>query len=176
MFAYSMAAANCGLKHALLPHLMTGCMTGWPKADAHALAASAAAAALGAGGDEGPIVGGGGGSGGSGSARGAASCFLAPLTPPPFLHYCQQYPSAATGSGFAKRSVPHGVLDCGAPPVGAVAGTKQQKRSGAAIVDHATGAALGEGGAASHWNTLAHCAAVRGIEHARAQHCARGTR
>jgi hypothetical protein len=110
MFAYSMAAADLGLKHNLVKGLFSGCMTGWPHThekeenDALQLSAKVYADLI-----EKDTL------GLEASVGGAASCFLPPLSPPPFLHYCSRYsfvtPYGGTGQEnsdtkyhwFAKR-------------------------------------------------------------------------
>lgn len=86
MFAYSMAAADLNLKHNLIKGLFAGCMTGWPHThdkddhDALKLSVRVYADLI----ENDPM-------GSEATSGGAASCFLPPLTPPPFLHYCARY-------------------------------------------------------------------------------------
>lgn len=86
MFAYSMAAADLGLKHNLVKGLFAGCMTSWPHThdkedhDALKLSAKMYADLI----EQNPF-------GLETSGGGASSCFLPPLRPPPFLHYCSRY-------------------------------------------------------------------------------------
>lgn len=86
MFAYSMAAADLNLKHNLIKGLFAGCMTGWPHThdkqdhDALQLSAKTYADLI----EEDPL-------GIEATNGGVPSCFLSPLSPPPFLHYCSRY-------------------------------------------------------------------------------------
>lgn len=86
MYAYSMAATDLDLKHNLVKGLFTGCMTYWPRAhdkqdsDALKLSAKAYADLI----ERDPL-------GIEVIWGGAPSCFLPPLNPPPFLHYCSTY-------------------------------------------------------------------------------------
>jgi hypothetical protein len=87
MYAYSMAAADLNLKHNLVKGLYTGCMTYWPRthdnkrdSDALKLSAKTYADLI----ERDP-------SGIEVTGGGAPSCFLPPLSPPPFLHYCSTY-------------------------------------------------------------------------------------
>lgn len=146
MFAYSMASAQLGLKHVLLRDLMTGCMVGWPKDDA-----TASAAAL-----RHEIV---------DDVLQSSSCFLSPLVPPVFLHYCQHY-SSFHGRQFGKRAVPHGILDC---EHRASLSSHQKLALSNSLKDHATGAM--KNSASINWNALAYCAINRGINYARKQVC-----
>ena len=143
MFAYSMAAAQLGLKHSLLKGLMTGCMVGWPQVKVELLEQAV------------KII-----EDANGDLMGAATCFPPSISPPPLLHYCQFYPSIL-GGGFAKRAVPHDILGCEKVPGG----------------KHGTPKRAGNAGGNKEardkfWNTLAHCAATRGIYHARDVRCA----
>ncbi|KAL7489499.1 hypothetical protein ACHAW6_016205 [Cyclotella cf. meneghiniana] len=163
MFAYSMAAADFGLKHKLVKNIFAGCMTGWPhsheKEELNALKLSAKTYAdlieneplsLGA------------------TGGGASSCFLSPLSPPPFLHYCARYSFVTPFSNsegnhsnlyhwFAKRHVDHDILDCGEhpEPLQPFLSNKQEK---------------GEGGDRD-WNVLTVCAIVRAINFAKTMGC-----
>lgn len=165
MFAYSMAAADLGLRHQLVRGLFTGCMTHWPVLGAKEKAALEASAANYAN------------SIGSATKQtdgreGASSCFLPPLAPPPFLHYCSRYSFAtpyppddgknadATPSYhfFAKRRVDHDVLNCSRDdhrPLEPFGSPKKEKL---------------EGGQ-KDWNVLAVCAAVRAINFAKEKGC-----
>ena len=178
MFAYSMAAADLDLKHNLMDGLFTGCMTHWPhgsgKGVSKAVEKSAESKAL------------------EKSARayadaiekalekengneGASSCFLRPLQPPPFLHYCSRYSFATPylpredGKSttpqyhfFAKRRVDHDILDC----------TPQDRNWLAPFVSHTPEKM--EGGQ-KDWNALAVCAVVRSINFAKNKGCGGGT-
>lgn len=162
MFAYSEAAADLDLKHNLIRGLFTGCMTQWPhthgEAEFEALKTSASVYANSAGDPE-----------GSDANKGASSCFLPPLVPPPFLHYCARYsftnPYPLESAGgvtptyhfFAKRRVDDDVLDCSHNdhPFEPFVSTKQEKV---------------EGGN-KDWNVLAVCSVVRAINFARGKGC-----
>ena len=171
MFAYSMAAADLGLKHSLIKGLFTGCMVSWPhthdKKELKALQSSAKNYASLIENDP---------SGENAVAGGASSCFLPPLTPPPFLHYCARYsfptpyPSSEYDSKsdgkqnegvfnfFAKRKVDHDILDCSRDgPLEPYTSTKPEKP------------AQGQ----RDWNVLAVCAVVRAINFATAKGCER---
>ena len=94
MFAYSMAAAHLNLKHSLLNGLFTGCMVGWPGSDHETVVASARKykeSVIHPAAKSDPIP------------NGAASCFLPPMVPPPFLHYCQRY--AFNGAEHEEKDV-----------------------------------------------------------------------
>jgi hypothetical protein len=149
MYAYSMAAAHLQLSHNLVNNLFTGCMVGWPnpdrwgrdKEDVRAAEKAAVkesarvyriqlAAELKEAAEQNDTT--------SINAvqqrrprqkeeeEPPASCFLDPLLPPPFLHYCNRYFIKATDDMkqvvkdatvtyrfFAKRRVPHAtVLAC----------------------------------------------------------------
>lgn len=158
-----MAAGQLNLKHALLHGLMTGCMVGWPRSDQNALDVSMNAFVN---------------NDNSGDftqlqqltrvTRGAPSCFQAPLSPPPFLHYCQHYSSGA-GPSFGKRGVPHAVLECGSPPMDQKKLTRSNPAANGKSHDAATGVKHSSSSLA--WNALAYCAVTRGIDHARNQFC-----
>lgn len=165
MFAYSMAAADLNLKHNLIKGLFTGCMVTWPHTDKNGLKALQLSAktytnlieSSPAGNDE--------------KSGGASSCFLPPLTPPPFLHYCQRYTfvtpyhsdaNAGAEKGdqvfhfFAKRKVDHDILDCDhkvllEPFISA----KPEKVAGGQ----------------RDWNVLSVCAVVRAINFAKEKGC-----
>jgi hypothetical protein len=177
MFAYSMAAAQLGLRHALVPGLMTGCMVGWPAAAPSALQPSVAAVTRAAT----PAAPTAMARKAHSSRAGASSCFVSPLTPPTFLHYCQHYASASRGETFGKRAVPHGVLACPAGATGGGVGAEggdhrlggglgQPKGASSRTTDHATGAH--QSSASRNWNELAYCAVTRAIEYARETGCA----
>jgi len=166
MFAYSMAAADLDLKHNLIKGLFAGCMTGWPhtngKGELEALELSAKTYANSIGYAPG---------GNAESNQGAFSCFLPPISPPPFLHYCSRYSfvtpylggkniessSAPTYHFFAKRRVDHDILDCSHNdhPLEPFISTKPEKL---------------EGGN-KDWNVLAVCAVVRAINFAKKTGC-----
>jgi len=157
MFAYSMAAAQLALPHVLLPHLMTGCMVGWPRSDPEPLArsfeaygAAAAAQQQQQQGHHGTYPGGG-----------AATCFLPSLAVPPFLHYCQHYKNQF-GEPFTKRGVPHNTLECSSPRLSAGGPRESMK--------HAASSDTGKDNDLQ-WQTLACCASQRAIDHARDQRC-----
>ena len=159
MFAYSMAAADFDLKHNLIKQLFTGCMTQWPHGEAEALKKSAKTyAGLIESGTEKFSAG----------NQGASSCFLHPLSPPPFLHYCSRYSFATPYEQnieekyhfFAKRRVDDAILDC-------------------SDVNEPFEPFLSDGpekmeGGDKNWNVLAVCAAVRSINYAKKKGC--GTR
>ena len=168
MFAYVMAAADLDLKHNLVKGLFTGCMTGNPKVNDEeakvALQKSASTyAKLIETNPTGQEV----------TAGGASSCFLPPLTPPPFFHYCARYSFETPYHGreeskvesadkayhfFAKRRVEHDILDCGSGGSGTFEpfpSTEPQKK---------------EGGDPD-WNVLAVCVAVRAINLAKEMGC-----
>ncbi|KAL7529336.1 hypothetical protein ACHAXR_002909, partial [Thalassiosira sp. AJA248-18] len=160
MFAYSMAAADLDLKHHLIKGLFTGCMTQWPhtdsKGEAEALKTSAKsyASLIGNKSDR-----------NADSNKGASSCFLRPLTPPPFLHYCSRYSfvtpyppgtsETPTYHFFAKRRVDHDILDCSNDPLEPFVSAKPEKV---------------EGGQ-KDWNVLAVCAVVRALNFAKKKGC-----
>lgn len=166
MFAYSMAAADLDLKHNLIKGLYAGCMTGWPHTDGkremEALKTSAKTYARSI--EDSP-------DGSVQSDQGASSCFLSPLSPPPFLHYCSRYSfvtpypaeeNAQSGTTptyhfFAKRRVDDDVLDCDhhGNAMEPFISTKPEKM---------------EGGQ-KDWNVLAVCAAVRAINFAKKKGC-----
>lgn len=164
MFAYSMAAADLNLKHNLVKGLFSGCMTGWPhshgKGELEALQLSAKTYANSIGDTAIESL---------GNARGAPSCFLPPLSPPPFLHYCSRYSfptpypaeenaqSKPTYHFFAKRKVEHDILDCSHndKPLDPFVSTKPEKI---------------EGGS-KDWNVLSVCAVVRAINFAKKKGC-----
>ena len=162
MFAYEMASADLGLKHNLLQGLFTGCMTHWPrtngKGESEALKASAKtyAHAIENGQD-----------GIDQRSQGANSCFLSPLSPPPFLHYCSRYsfetPYLANGGDvtptyhfFAKRRVDHDIFDdCNKKPLEPFVSDEPEKI---------------EGGQ-KDWNVLVVCSLVRAINFAKRKGC-----
>jgi len=170
MFAYSMAAADLDLKHNLMNNLFTGCMTHWPyaqgKGESNALEKSAKAYADFI--ENSPEK--------NGDHEGASSCFLHPLKPPPFLHYCSRYSfvtpyPSQNGSKrntpqyhfFAKRRVDHDIFDCGLnnrTSLEPFISDKPEKK---------------EGGH-KDWNVLAVCAVVRSINFAKNRGCGGGTR
>lgn len=164
MFAYSMAAADLALKHNLIRDLFTGCMTSWPLTDGtgelEALKTSATQyASL----IENPQNRGGQ------RYKGAYTCFLPPLSPPPFLHYCARYSfvtpyPAVEGRDvapiyhfFAKRRVSHTVLDCDQndQPFEPFVSSKVEK------VERGQ----------KDWNVLAVCSVTRAINYARRKGC-----
>jgi len=172
MFAYSMAAADLGLKHNLIKGLFMGCMIPWPRADREgemeALKTSAKIYASTVVGTRNASLDGSVGR----SEEGPNSCFLPPLTPPPFLHYCAFYSFAApypqengnrndspTYHFFAKRRVDDDIVDCGdnttTKPLEPFIASKPEKI---------------EGGQ-KDWNVLAICAAVRAINYAKRNGC-----
>jgi hypothetical protein len=160
-----MAAAQLNLKHALLHGLMTGCMVGWPRSDQTALNSSTNAFVN---------------SDNSGDVaqlqqppRGAPSCFQAPLSPPPFLHYCQHYFSGA-GPSFGKRGVPHTVLECDSPPMAQKTLARSSPGANGKMHDAATG--VKHNSNSLGWNALSYCAVTRGIDHARSELCSPGKR
>mmetsp|Transcript_3128 Transcript_3128/g.4813 ORF Transcript_3128/g.4813 Transcript_3128/m.4813 type:complete len:536 (-) Transcript_3128:120-1727(-) len=172
MFAYVMAAADLNLKHNLVRGLFTGCMTGNPKVkdDATKVALQKSASTYAKLIETNPT-------GQEATRGGASSCFLPPLTPPPFFHYCARYSfetpyhqkvgetNAENSSEvlyhfFYKRRVEHDVLDCadGTSSGGAVEpflATEPQKK---------------EGGNPD-WNVLAVCVVVRAINLAKEMGC-----
>lgn len=165
MFAYSMAAAQLDLKHTLLSHLMTGCMVGWPKADPTLLSRSVDAFVVQETIDnkkasQSEEVEGGGLQYRSGRG-GAASCFIHPLKPPAFLHYCTHYKSALNDHTFGKRAVPHSILDCSSASL-----LSRKQASPKKPIKTAN-----KGGREALWGALAYCAVIRGIDHARDEHC-----
>lgn len=164
MFAYSMAAADLDLKHNLIRGLFTGCMTSWPHTDGSGeLEALKSSAKQYANLIENPQK------WGAPRNRGASSCFLPPLSPPPFLHYCARYSFATpypaeersniatTYHFFAKRRVNHTILDCdqNVHPFEPFTSSKVEKI---------------EGGQ-KDWNVLAICSVVRAINFARRKGC-----
>ena len=98
MFAYSMAAADLDLKHHLAKGLYAGCMTFWPRTNeeqhinALKLSAKKYADLI----EQDPL-------GIEATGGGVPSCFLPPLSPPPFLHYCSHY-SFATPFGHTNQN------------------------------------------------------------------------
>ncbi|KAL3776411.1 hypothetical protein HJC23_006765 [Cyclotella cryptica] len=163
MFAYSMAAADLGLKHKLVKNIFSGCMTGWPhtheKEELNALKLSAKTYADLI--ENAPL-------GLEATGGGASSCFLSPLSPPPFLHYCARYSFVTPFSNsdgdnsnvyhwFAKRHVDHDILDCGEHPQPLQPFLSNQHERG-------------EGGD-KDWNVLAVCAIVRAINYAKRMGC-----
>ena len=164
MFAYSMAAADLDLKHNLISGLFTGCMTSWPHTDGNEeLEALKTSAKRYASRIEKPQ---------NRSAQrngGASSCFLSPLSPPPFLHYCARYSFATPYPAeerrdvapiyhfFAKRRVHHNILDCDqtVQPLEPFISSKIEK------VD----------GGQEDWNVLAVCSVIRAINFARRSGC-----
>jgi len=159
MFAYSMAAADLGLRHELLKDLFTGCMTHWPMKnqysdDAVKLSANVYASTVGRKSID------------DQNNEGASSCFLPPLSPPPFLHYCSRYSFATPYPAeevkgqqyhfFAKRKVDHDILDCRKDqPLEPFISEKPEKI---------------EGGN-KDWNVLAVCAVIRSINFASRKGC-----
>ena len=97
--------------------------------------------------------------------QGASSCFLHPLSPPPFLHYCSRYTFATPFAQdieekyhfFAKRRVDDSILDCSDTndPFEPFLSDKPEKM---------------EGGD-KNWNVLAVCAVVRSINYAKKKGC-----
>lgn len=165
MFAYVMAAADLNLKHNLVRGLFTGCMTGNPKVkDDVKVALKESATTYARLIETNPT-------GQDAIGGGASSCFLPPLTPPPFFHYCARYSfetpyhdgeetkggSAEAYHFFAKRRVGHDVLDCagGSAAFEPFLSTTPQKK---------------EGGDPD-WNVLAVCAVVRAINLAKEKGC-----
>ena len=134
-------------------------MVGWPKTDVIALATSVKALEH----DESTITEAHQASGN----RGAPSCFAPKVSPPPFLHYCQHYQSLQ-GDGFGKRAVKHDILECSSAPL-ATKNTAKPHQNSRLGIDATTGAK--HTSATQSWNALAYCAVVRGIDHAREQHC-----
>jgi hypothetical protein len=162
MFAYSMAAAQLNLKHTLLRNLMTGCMVAWPKSDIALLSRSVDAFIVQEARDARNVGIGQEVNNRSNNTRrsghgGASSCFLHPLKPPAFLHYCTHYKSAIDDHVFGKRAVPHGILDC--------------ESSSLLNRDSKTKSPKAGHGKDAIWGALAYCAIVRGIDHARDEHC-----
>ena len=175
MFAYSMAAADLNLKHNLIKGLFTGCMTAWPHTHeeeehkALQLSAKTYANLM-----DGSGVGGALAGGKDAVSEGASSCFLPPLTPPPFLHYCQRYMFVTPYSSvenhsksnsiseevvhfFAKRRVDHDILDCSHDgPLEPFVDEKPGKMPPQNEKD---------------WNVLAVCATVRAINYAKTKGC-----
>ncbi|KAL3815947.1 hypothetical protein ACHAXA_003568 [Cyclostephanos tholiformis] len=164
MFAYSMAAADLGLKHNLIKGLYAGCMTSWPHTDGYGeLEALKTSATQYASLIESPQ------NIGEQRNRGAHSCFLPPLSPPPFLHYCARYSFATPYPEvegrdvtpiyhfFAKRRVNHTVLDCGKDD-------QQFEPFVSSKVEKV------EGGQ-QDWNVLAVCSVTRAINYARRKGC-----
>ena len=164
MFAYSMAAADLGLKHNLVKGLFTGCMTGNPKVKDAAKIALEESASIYAKLIETNAT------SEEATAGGASSCFLPPLTPPPFFHYCSRYSfetpyerkgaqveKTQTHHFFAKRRVDHDILDCTshAEAFEPYLSTKPEKK---------------EGGDPD-WNVLAVCAVVKAINLAKEHGC-----
>lgn len=162
MFAYSMAAADLNLKHNLVKDLFTGCMTHWPHTKGeytNAVEASAKQYANLIGSSPERT---------DGSDKGASSCFLPPLNPPPFLHYCARYsfetpypPQDGTPKlyhFFAKRRVDHDILDDCNNNNGTLAPFISNKLEKI------------EGGH-KDWNVLAICAIVRSINFAKTKGC-----
>jgi len=155
MFAYSMAAADLGLRHQLVRDLFTGCMTGWPtdkirdEEQLQALEASAVAFASATEDED--------------DDAGAPTCFLPPLTPPPFLHYCARYTFAipyppAGGKSvsyrfFAKRRVDHDIFDC----------SHKDRR----LTPFLSSKPEKVHGSSKDWNVLSVCAVVRAINFAK---------
>lgn len=165
MFAYVMAAADLNLKHNLVRGLFTGCMTGNPKVDGAAkIALQKSASTYAKLIETNPT-------GQEATAGGASSCFLPPLTPPPFFHYCARYSfetpyqrgeettveNTVTYHFFAKRRVEHDVLDCahGNGTFEPFLATTPQKK---------------EGGDPD-WNVLAVCVVARAINFAKEIGC-----
>lgn len=168
MFAYILAAADLNLKHTLFKELHTGCMTGDPHVNddmsKDALAKSAAIYANLI--ETNP-------KGQEATSGGATSCFLPPLKPPPFLHYCACYPFESpyghvennpgttdiTTHFFRKRKVDHEILDCFSElaevPFEPFISTKREKKSFKN----------------PDWNVLALCAIVRSINLAKEKGC-----
>jgi hypothetical protein len=109
MYAYSMAAAHLEMPHNLLTNVFSGCMVGWPKTTTTTTSnppGPSARAFVDSGADRIKPV-----------WDGPASCFLPPLVPPPFLHYCRRYAFENPNGTFyflAKRKIPHDILDCAA--------------------------------------------------------------
>ena len=165
MFAYSMAAADLDLKHNLIKGLFAGCMTGWPRdheggktAEAVKSSAKAYAKSIENAQEE---------NAGSG---GAHSCFLPPLSPPPFLHYCSRYSfetpygdGAAQGITptyhfFAKRHVDHAILD-------------NCTRNDHPLEPYISKSREKIEGGNKDWNVLAVCAVIRAINFAKKKGC-----
>mmetsp|Transcript_7280 Transcript_7280/g.14612 ORF Transcript_7280/g.14612 Transcript_7280/m.14612 type:complete len:579 (-) Transcript_7280:186-1922(-) len=162
MFAYSMAAADLNLKHNLIQGLFTGCMTSWPHThgveehEALEISAKNYANLF-----ENPVS----GASFDPESGGAVSCFLPPLSPPPFLHYCQRYLFATPYTKdamedrvvhfFAKRRVDHDILDCNRKVV-----LEPFVEDKSTKVPH---------GSERNWHTLAVCATVRAINFAKSK-------
>ena len=151
MFAYSMAAVDLALPHTLVDGLMTGCMVPWPSgykglsksADAYTktLASNKVAKSL-------------------RTVHGAASCFLQPLVPPPFLHYCNRYAFKVRSEWLvlAKRAVEREILhNCSVPP----------------LDPWKTGQVESVVGGNENWNALSSCAVSRAVKYARERRCGR---
>lgn len=171
MFAYVMAAADLNLKHNLVKGLFTGCMTGNPKVEGATKVALQKSASIYAKLIETNPT------GQEAISGGASSCFLPPLTPPPFFHYCARYSFETpyhqvgeTTAGnhseiiafhfFAKRRVEHNVLDC-------ANGTS----SGGALEPFLATTPQKKEGGDPDWNVLAVCAVVRAINLAKEMGC-----
>jgi hypothetical protein len=147
MFAYSMAAAHLKMPHKLLKNLYSGCMVGWPK---HTTFPGPSARAFVESGAD--LI--------QPKWDGPASCFLPPLIPPPFLHYCRRYAFENPNGTFfflAKRKIPHDILDCRHDHL-----TLYLSQEKVEIV---------EGN--QDWTTLAACAILRAVNYARNQHCSK---
>lgn len=163
-----MAAADLDLKHDLIKGLFAGCMTGWPhsngKGELEAVKRSARAYAS-------SVEGAQDGRSDDRDDGGPSTCFLPPLSPPPFLHYCSRYTFAtpypaedypgnqSTYHFFAKRRVDHDILDCASHerPLEPFVSDKPEKV---------------EGGN-KDWNVLAACSVVRAINYAKSKGCER---
>ena len=165
MFAYVMAAADLNLKHNLVNDLFTGCMTGNPKVKDDAKVALKKSASTYARLIETNPT------GQDTTGGGASSCFLPPLTPPPFFHYCTRYSfetpyhgvdegkqdeSAEAYHFFAKRRVDHDILDCAGGTSGAFEPFLSTSEKYGGDPD---------------WNVLAVCAVVRAINLAKEKGC-----
>ncbi len=157
-----MAAADLNLKHNLIQGLFTGCMTSWPHThgveEHKALEISAInyASSFENPVSEAPV---------DSVLEGAISCFVPPLSPPPFLHYCQRYLFATPYTKdstedrvvhfFAKRRVDHDILDCNRKDL-----LEPFKEDKLTKVPH---------GSERDWHTLAVCATVRAINFAKSK-------
>lgn len=156
MFAYSMAAAHLKMPHTLRNNLFSGCMVGWPKQQHRTSLPGPSARAF--------VESSSSSSGAAPKWDGPASCFLPPLTPPPFLHYCRRYAFENPNGTFffvAKRKIPHDILDC-------------RRAEHLTLYLSQERVEIVEGN--QDWTTLAACAILRAVNYARNQHCSGNTK
>jgi len=148
MFAYQAAAADIQLQHTLVTNLFMGCMINWPNKVSTKLSVETYMQQT----------------NNNNNNIGASSCFVEPLRPPPFLHYCRRYAYHNTNNSdnnkeplyyfIAKRRVPGDILDCTTENYLTPFPSNENEKN------------YDEG-----WSTLTACAILRAVNYAKHSHC-----